>query len=210
MAKGTQINEEQLDAIIPVASDLAPLPVAEVADPGISEEVSRTDHVHVGGVSGGDMTKAVYDANDDGIADNAAAIAGTDVDPDIAPEDGQVLTWDDYNEQWIADDPTGGIEEAPIDSTPYSRQDAGWVAAAGTGDVVGPAEAVDGHIAVFDTETGKLIKDGGPPAGGGDVYGDAAATDEHLVVFDTDGYHIKDGGVPGAGGASIIEIQVFN
>jgi hypothetical protein len=31
----------------------------------------------------------------------------------------------------------------------------------GTGDVVGPASAVDGHIAVFDGTTGKLIKDGG-------------------------------------------------
>jgi hypothetical protein len=37
---------------------------------------------------------------------------------------------------------------------------------AGTGDVVGPASAVDGHLAVFDTTTGKLIKDGGAvPAG---------------------------------------------
>jgi hypothetical protein len=31
----------------------------------------------------------------------------------------------------------------------------------GTGDVVGPAVAVDGRIAAFDTTTGKLIKDGG-------------------------------------------------
>lgn len=33
--------------------------------------------------------------------------------------------------------------------------------AAGTGDVVGPAGAVDNNIAVFDGVTGKLIKDGG-------------------------------------------------
>lgn len=31
----------------------------------------------------------------------------------------------------------------------------------GTGDVVGPGSAVDGAIALFDTTTGKLIKDGG-------------------------------------------------
>jgi hypothetical protein len=32
---------------------------------------------------------------------------------------------------------------------------------AGTGDVVGPAGATDGHLAVFDGSTGKAIKDGG-------------------------------------------------
>ena len=78
----------------------------------------------------------------------------------------------------------------------------------GGGDVVGPAGAVDGHLAVFDTATGKLIKDGGAPAGGGDVHGDATATDEHLAVFDTDGYHIKDGGVPG-GGAVPPAVKVY-
>lgn len=38
-----------------------------------------------------------------------------------------------------------------------------WVAVAGSGsgDVVGPASAVDSQIAVFDTTTGKLLKDGG-------------------------------------------------
>ena len=32
---------------------------------------------------------------------------------------------------------------------------------AGSGDVVGPAGAGDGHVALFDGTTGKLIKDGG-------------------------------------------------
>ena len=40
----------------------------------------------------------------------------------------------------------------------YGYNGSAWVA---TGDVVGPASAVDGHLAVFDTTTGKLIKDGG-------------------------------------------------
>ncbi|MCK9629705.1 MAG: hypothetical protein M0R37_14090, partial [Bacteroidales bacterium] len=40
---------------------------------------------------------------------------------------------------------------------------------AGAGDVVGPAGATDGHIAAFDTATGKLLKDGG-------VLGTAAAS----------------------------------
>lgn len=35
------------------------------------------------------------------------------------------------------------------------------LSAAGSGDVVGPAGATDGNVAVFDTATGKKIKDGG-------------------------------------------------
>lgn len=31
----------------------------------------------------------------------------------------------------------------------------------GSGDVVGPASSTDGHFAVFDGITGKLLKDGG-------------------------------------------------
>lgn len=55
-----------------------------------------------------------------------------------------------------------GVEEAPIDGTPYVRQDADWVSAgSGSGDVVGPASAVNNSVAVFDLTTGKLIKDGG-------------------------------------------------
>lgn len=43
---------------------------------------------------------------------------------------------------------------------------AGDVAITATGDVVGPVSAVDGHLALFDGTTGKLIKDGGVPAAG--------------------------------------------
>ena len=40
-------------------------------------------------------------------------------------------------------------------------------ATGGAGDVVGPAGATDGHLAVFDGATGKLLKDGGAiPTGG--------------------------------------------
>jgi hypothetical protein len=41
----------------------------------------------------------------------------------------------------------------------------------GNGDVVGPASSVDGHLAVFDGVSGKLIKDGGPvPTVGESVF----------------------------------------
>ena len=56
----------------------------------------------------------------------------------------------------------GGIGEAPIDSTPYSRQDAGWVAAnVNAGDVIGPAVAISGNFVNFDGITGKHIIDSG-------------------------------------------------
>lgn len=42
-----------------------------------------------------------------------------------------------------------------------------YILTAGSGDVVGPSSATDGNLAVFDSTTGKLIKDGGavPVAG---------------------------------------------
>jgi hypothetical protein len=156
----------------------------------------------------GDMLKSIYDTDDDGIVDDAAAIAGTTVDADITPGDAQVLTWVDVNDQWEAKDlPEAGIEEAPIDSTPYSRQDAGWVSSPSAGgDVYGDAVATDEHLAVFDTD-GYHIKDGGTvPAGGGDVVGPADAVDGNMAVFDTTtGKLIRDGGAPGAGGGHVIQ-----
>jgi hypothetical protein len=47
-----------------------------------------------------------------------------------------------------------------------------WDTPSGSGDVVGPSSATDGHLAVFDGATGKLIKDGGavPSAGSGGSF----------------------------------------
>ena len=47
----------------------------------------------------------------------------------------------------------------------------------GSGDVVGPAGATDGNVAVFDTATGKKIKDGG-------TLGDAAFKNEADIDHD--------------------------
>jgi hypothetical protein len=73
----------------------------------------------------------------------------------------------------------------------------GVAAGAKVGDVVGPASATDGHLAVFDTTTGKLLKDGGAvPAGGGDVVGPASSFAGHFLTFvDTTGKLVQDGGV---------------
>lgn len=88
---------------------------------------------------------------------------------------------------------------------------------ASSGDVVGPASAVDGSVAVYDSTTGKLLKDSGfvfPTVDGnagdmivtdgsntlsfttpnvGDVVGPASAVDGGVVVYDsTTGKLVKD------------------
>ena len=78
----------------------------------------------------------------DATIDNAArvsvvAIQGRSVQ-DAAPSDGDTLVWVAANSR-------------------YEPQAGGG----GTGDVVGPASAVDNNIATFDGTTGKLIQDGG-------------------------------------------------
>lgn len=49
----------------------------------------------------------------------------------------------------------------PGGTTTFLRADGTFAAPAGSGDVVGPASAVNDRIALFDGITGKLIKDGG-------------------------------------------------
>lgn len=43
----------------------------------------------------------------------------------------------------------------------FLREDASWATPPGAGDVVGPAVATSGHVAVFSGATGKIIGDGG-------------------------------------------------
>lgn len=98
-----------------------------------------------------------------------------------AAGDGQVLTADGAGgAAW--EDPAGGagaftdLTDVPSSYSGQAnklvRVNAGATALeftappAGTGDVVGPASATDGNLAVFDGATGKLIKDGGAPGGG--------------------------------------------
>lgn len=47
---------------------------------------------------------------------------------------------------------TGGVEEAPEDGTPYARQDAGWVALAGGGDMLKATYDADNNGVVDDAE----------------------------------------------------------
>lgn len=67
------------------------------------------------------------------------------------------------------DSGTGNQYEAFPDAWAAATIGGGGGGGGGTGNVVGPAAgAIDGHLAVFDGPTGKLVKDGGAvPSGGG-------------------------------------------
>lgn len=69
---------------------------------------------------------------------------------------------------WNIDAATIGVTELSATGTPssstYLRGDNTWSTVSGTGDVVGPASAVNNNFVAFDTTTGKLIKDSGSKA----------------------------------------------
>jgi hypothetical protein len=155
-----------------------------------------------------------------------------------APDDNDVLTWDSGTSKWVADPaPAGGsvatdaIWDAKGDLAVgtganaaakltvgadgrYLKAASGeatgliWDTPAGSGDVVGPAGATDGHIALFDGATGKLIKDGGDPSVASDGWNSAsgtwtprsqaytndpaAGTNIELEMVDTSGFAVGD------------------
>jgi len=147
-------------------------------------------------ISGGPINN--YTATDHGAL---SGLADNDhpqyiLDPS-SPEQGDILYWN--GSAWV--------RLAHGNTTDYLKSggnaaDPSWNAVSGTGDVVGPAGAVTGNLAVFADTTGLLIEDGGAvPAGGGDVVGPAGAVTGNMAVFaDTTGLVIEDGGAPGGGG----------
>ncbi|MEY4507937.1 MAG: hypothetical protein RLZZ450_59 [Pseudomonadota bacterium] len=62
-----------------------------------------------------------------------------------------------------------------------------WAAAAGTGDVIGPAGAVADRVAVYNGATGKLIKDGGKTIAAVEASAAATATAAAATYTDTHG-----------------------
>lgn len=74
--------------------------------------------------------------------------------------------------------PTGGSIGQVLTKNSGTNYDYSWItpSGGGSGDVVGPASAVDGNVALFDTATGKLLKDGG-------TLGSAAFVNTTNIVF---------------------------
>lgn len=71
-----------------------------------------------------------------------------------------------------------GLVPAPAtgDATKFLKGDGTWATAGGgSGDVVGPASAVNNNFSAFDSTTGKLIKDSGSNAASFDAAGSAAS-----------------------------------
>lgn len=80
------------------------------------------------------------------LADGGTGASLTDPNAD------RIMFWDDSAGavDWLTAGTGLSISGTTISAT-----------ATGTGDVVGPSSSVDNHVAVFDSTTGKLLKDGG-------------------------------------------------
>jgi hypothetical protein len=126
----------------------------------------------------GDMTKVVYDPDNDGVVSNADH--ATDADSATSANDPDAIHKNIASEISTITEKTTPVAADKIiieDSEDNNNKKMlqfenlpGWDGGGGGGggDVVGPSSAVDGHLAVFDGTTGKLIKDGGAvPSGGG-------------------------------------------
>lgn len=107
-----------------------------------------------------------------------------DVDPGLAPANGQVLTWDDTNGQWTADIPTTGGEIAVATVNGVDPDAAGNVqlTASDVGaDVAGAAStAVATHVADPDPHGAKAYADGLAP--NYDAAGSAAAAQAAAIA----------------------------
>lgn len=137
-----------------------------------------------------------------------STLAGlTDVDIPT-PANGEVLTYNSGTSKWEAvafaggGDMLGSNNLSDVANTntslnnllPAQAGNAGeflttngtntaWAPITGTGDLVGPASSVDGHIPQFDGTTGKLLKDGIATSTGGNDTADSGK----VVIFNSEG-----------------------
>lgn len=142
--------------------------VGGVHDDGVAATAARSDHKHE--ITNPKLDDLATPDNNTDLDSNTtnhglllkatAPAAGLSTIPAI--ENGETVwklkaLFDNTN-------PEANGAAAPGTSLIAARRD--HVHTGGAGDVVGPAGATDGHLAVFDGATGKLIKDGGAVPGG--------------------------------------------
>ena len=142
---------------VQVGSAPAPAPVSKPVTPVVANPIGADGSLYHSSLKG------------IGANDHHAAVTVSNTDTLDLTLTGQAVSGAVKKQMSIDADASGlklsGDSATPGASKVYGTDGSGvkgWQpATAGSGDVVGPAGAVDGRIAVFDSTTGKLIKDGG-------------------------------------------------
>jgi hypothetical protein len=152
----TVITENRL------ATDVIDLRFEEAEPHKTEHQAGGADEISVAGLSG------VLATRQDADKLQGRTVAST------APSTGQAIVWNGSN--WVPGTMPGSVTVEEVDGTPSvaaskiklpngSVTDNGdgsvTISIAGSGDVSGPSSAVDGHLAVFDGASGKVLKDGG-------------------------------------------------
>lgn len=127
--------------------------------------------------SGGGVATVAFPATHDavtisGTSSIALQLSGQELSAYILPAGVKLDDWaspDDNTDLNATTGSHGLLPKLAGGTTKFLRSDGTWQTITGTsggsGDVIGPDSAVDGHLAVFDGPTGKLLKDGGSPTG---------------------------------------------
>jgi hypothetical protein len=148
------VSQDEADALAGAAAPSAANVVATMAD------------IPAGGT--GDMTKAVYDTNDNGVVDNSEALNGKadtafataaqGALADTASQPGHAHTLADVTD-------SGGmaaIDDAPSDTKQYARQDGAWSeVVAGGGDLTNAVFPDSAHFAALVAAGAAVDFDGG-------------------------------------------------
>ena len=185
-------------------------------DPGTGTAASRDDHVHptgqivFGPASPTNGHVALFDGTTGRLIKDGG-LAGTGTVQDTGSTTANHLaTWNGASDHTLKD---GGAPLALGTATPQAdgTAAAGNAAAAShenhihpVGNTVfGPSSApTDGHVALFDGVSGKLLKDGGAPTGTGNVSDSGATSPGHLALWNGTNDHIVVDGGPVPTGAS--------
>jgi len=154
--------------------------------------------ITAGGGGTGDMLEANYDTESEFESNLFAIVTPGELDyytdADIDGTESAFAGWDKDSSNDVAtlgNQTIGGVKtfsSSPIVPAPTTDMQAATKkyvddnAGTGDGDVVGPASATDGNLAVFDLTTGKLIKDGGAPFAWDYDFGDLINVPAYLLA----------------------------
>lgn len=133
------------------------------------------------------------------------AIDEANLQLDESPTNDYILTADSAKSggmKWAvasggAPEGTAILSTGEAGATKYLREDGdgtcSWQTPSGSGDVVGPASAIDNAITTYDSTTGKLIKDSGLVSEGDKIY--QSGYPNSYIKFNNGTIEIWSGGV---------------